>query len=231
MQNNTLTESVQSAKTVALAVEAGAGALGVAAEKVTYTVLQEPTKGFLGIGAADAVVRVIYEATPADKASNFIKTILSGMGIPADLSVTEDEEGVYVSVAGDDMGLLIGRHGEVLDALQYLATLAANKGRKDYFRVTVDVQGYREKRREALKQLARRIAEKAVKYDRSFALEPMSAYERRIIHYEVQGIKGVSTYSVGADDERKVIICPDNKMKKPSPKEKQPQKQQSPREQ
>lgn len=213
-------EVIQNAKTVSQAVEIGAKEIGVPAEKVTYTVMQEPTKGFLGIGAAEAIVKVVYEQTPADKAEEFVKNVLSRMGLEAKVNCSADEEGVAVSVSGENMGLLIGRHGDVLDSLQYLTTLAANKGRKDYYRVSVDVEGYRAKRREALKQLARRMAEKAVKYDRSFALEPMSAYERRIIHSEVQGIKGVATYSVGDDIERKVIVCPENKLKKQPAKEK-----------
>lgn len=215
-------EVIQNAKTVSQAVELGAKELGVSTEKVTWTVLQEPSKGFLGIGASEAIVKVIYQLTPADKAEEFIKNVLKNMKLEATTTTVVESDGATITVAGENMGLLIGRHGEVLDSIQYLATLAANKGLKNYYRITVDIEGYREKRREALKQLARRVAEKAVKYDRSFALEPMSAYERRIIHTEVQTIKGVSTYSVGTDAERKVIICPDNKMKKnQSSKEKQ----------
>jgi spoIIIJ-associated protein len=215
-------EVIQNAKTVSQAVELGAKELGVSTEKVTWTVLQEPSKGFLGIGASEAIVKVIYQLTPADKAEEFIKNVLKNMKLEATTTTVVESDGATITVAGENMGLLIGRHGEVLDSIQYLATLAANKGLKNYYRITVDIEGYREKRREALKQLARKVAEKAVKYDRSFALEPMSAYERRIIHTEVQTIKGVSTYSVGTDAERKVIICPDNKMKKnQSPKEKQ----------
>lgn len=209
-------EVIQNAKTVSQAVELGAKELGVSTEKVTWTVLQEPSKGFLGIGASEAIVKVIYQLTPADKAEEFIKNVLKNMKLEATTTTVVESDGATITVAGENMGLLIGRHGEVLDSIQYLATLAANKGLKNYYRITVDIEGYREKRREALKQLARRVAEKAVKYDRSFALEPMSAYERRIIHTEVQNIKGVSTYSVGNDAERKVIVCPDNKMKKPA---------------
>ena len=207
-------EVIQNAKTVELAVELGAVELGVSADKVTYEVLQEPRKGILGLGASNAIVKVVYSLTPADKAEEFVKTLLANMGIEAEVSTETDEEGCTVKVNGEGLGLLIGRHGDVLDSLQYLATLAANKGLKDYYRVSVDIEGYREKRRASLVQLAQRMAEKALKYDRSFALEPMSAYERRIIHSEVQNIKGVSTYSVGTDAERKVIVCPEHKMKK-----------------
>ncbi|MBO7548556.1 MAG: protein jag, partial [Clostridia bacterium] len=173
------------------------------------------TKGFLGLGAAEAIVKVTYEPTPADKAHEFLLKLLANMGIDAQTSVTEEEDGCTIEVKGEGLGLLIGRHGDVLDSLQYLATLTANKGSKGYYRVSIDVEGYREKRRETLVQLARRMAEKAVKYNRSFALEPMSPYERRIIHSECHDIAGVATYSVGDGADRKVIICPENKMKKP----------------
>lgn len=206
---------IQNAKTVELAVEAGAKELGVDPSKVTYEILQQPTKGFLGLGAAEAIVKVIYEPTSADKAQDFLVKVLENMGIEAETSVHETEDGCEIDIKGENLGVLIGRHGDVLDSLQYLATLAANKGGKGYYRVSIDIEGYREKRREALVQLARRMAEKAVKYNRSFALEPMSPYERRIIHSECHDIPGVATYSVGDDADRKVIICPENKMKKP----------------
>ena len=208
-------EVIQNAKTVELAVELGAKELGVDVEKVAYEVMQQPTKGFLGIGAAEAIVKVIYNPTMADKARDFLVKVLENMGIEAQTSVTEEDGGCLIEIKGEGLGLLIGRHGDVLDSLQYLATLAANKGNKGYYRVSIDIEGYREKRREALVQLARRMAEKAVKYNRSFALEPMSPYERRIIHSECHDIPGVATYSVGDDADRKVIICPENKMKKP----------------
>ncbi|MBP5237371.1 MAG: protein jag, partial [Clostridia bacterium] len=177
-------EVIQNAKTVELAVELGAKELGADVSKVTYEVMQQPTKGFLGLGAAEAIVKVTYEPTPADKAHEFLLKLLANMGIDAQTSVTEEEDGCTIEVKGEGLGLLIGRHGDVLDSLQYLATLTANKGSKGYYRVSIDVEGYREKRRETLVQLARRMAEKAVKYNRSFALEPMSPYERRIIHSE-----------------------------------------------
>ncbi|MBO7400224.1 MAG: protein jag [Clostridia bacterium] len=208
-------EVIQNAKTVELAVELGAKELGADVSKVTYEVMQQPTKGFLGLGAAEAIVKVTYEPTPADKAHEFLLKLLANMGIEAQTSVTEEEDGCTIEVKGEGLGLLIGRHGDVLDSLQYLATLTANKGSKGYYRVSIDVEGYREKRRETLVQLARRMAEKAVKYNRSFALEPMSPYERRIIHSECHDIAGVATYSVGDGADRKVIICPENKMKKP----------------
>lgn len=218
-------ETIQNAKTVQAAVEAGAAELGVDVSRVTYEVLEEPKKGILGIGAADAIVKVIYEETPADKAEAFIRTVLADMGLNADIEVTpetetdengEIREGALISINGEGLGLLIGHHGDMLDSLQYLTSLAANRGNEGYFRISVDIENYRSKRKEVLEQLAKRMADKALKYNRSFALEPMSSYERRIIHTAVQEIEGVTTYSVGNDTERKVVVAPDKKSKNPN---------------
>ena len=218
-------ETIQNAKTVQAAVEAGAAELGVDVSRVTYEVLEEPKKGILGIGAADAIVKVIYEETPADKAEAFIRAVLADMGLTADIEVTpetetdengETREGALISINGEGLGLLIGHHGDMLDSLQYLTSLAANRGNEGYFRISVDIENYRSKRKEVLEQLAKRMADKALKYNRSFALEPMSSYERRIIHTAVQEIEGVTTYSVGNDTERKVVVAPDKKSKNPN---------------
>ncbi len=216
-------EVIQNGKTVQAAVEAGALELGVDVSRVTYEVIEESKKGILGFGASDAIVKVMYNETPADKAVEFVETLLKDMGLDAtvthDLETETDEdgnarEGVNISVSGNGLGVLIGHHGDVLDSVQYLASLAANKDSSDYFRVSVDIEGYREKRKETLIQLAHRMAEKVLKYKRSFALEPMSSYERRIIHTAIQSIEGVTTHSVGSDGERKVVVSPDKSSKK-----------------
>lgn len=207
-------ETTVSAKTVQLAVENGAAELGYPVEKVQYEVIEEAKKGILGIGAADAKVRVYHEYTPAETANDFICTLLGNMGIEADIALaSEDEDGAAIEITGEDLGLLIGKHGDVLDAVQYLATLAANKDRDkdDFYRISVDVEGYREKRAESLRALARRMADKVLRSRRNFTLEPMNAYERRIIHSEVQKIEGVTTYSVGQDADRKIVISLEKK--------------------
>lgn len=200
-------------KTVELAVKRGAEELGVPAEKAEYEILEEPKRGFLGMGASDAKVRVFYRETPAAAAAEFVKNLLMNMQVEADVTVeSEDGEGAHISVNGRNLGLLIGRHGEVLDSIQYLAGLAANKDSgEEYYRITVDVEGYRAKRAETLRSLARRMAERTLKYRRSNMLEPMNAYERRIIHTEVQGIEGVTTYSVGSEGERRIVIALEKK--------------------
>ena len=201
------------------AVEEGATALNVPREKVRYEVLEEPKKGILGIGAANAKVRVIYELTPADLAEDFLKTLFTNMNLNVRLErvdVAEDE--VLLKGFGENLGILIGRHGDVLDSIQYLATLAANKNNENFFRVSVDIENYREKRVESLKQLAKRMADKVLKYRKNFTLEPMSPYERRIIHSEIQNYKGVTTYSIGQDDERKIVVAIDKASRQDRPK-------------
>ncbi len=201
-------ETTVSAKTIEQAVAEGAAELGYSVDKVGYEVLEEPRKGILGIGGSNAKVRVYHEETPAEKAYAFLKTLLQNMEIDATVELGEEtEEAALINITGEDLGLLIGKHGDVLDAIQYLATLAANVDKGDFYRITVDIEGYRERRAEALKALARRMAERVLKTRRSVTLEPMNAYERRIIHSEVQLIEGVTTYSVGQDADRKIVVC------------------------
>ena len=207
-------ETIVYGKTVALALRRGAEELGVDESKAEYEVLEEPKKGFFGVGASDAKLRVYYQPSPAEIAADFVKNLLMNMQVEADVSIEhEDAEGASIAVNGEGLGLLIGRHGDVLDAVQHLAGLAANHGRSGYYRITVDIENYRAKRAETLRQLARRMAEKTLRYRRSNTLEPMNAYERRIIHTEVQGIEGVTTYSIGSDADRRIVIALEKKSK------------------
>ena len=129
------------------------------------------------------------------------------MKLDAKLDIEEKDDEINVKISGDNMGILIGRHGEILDSLQYLTGFAANNGRDDHTRVTVDVENYRARREDALRILAKRMADKAKKYRKSFTLEPMPAYERRIIHSQVQEMHGVTTYSIGQGNDRRVVIA------------------------
>ena len=210
----TMKETIVYGKTIALALKRGAEELGVDEAKAEYEVLEEPKKGFFGVGASDAKLRVFYQPSPAEIAADFVRDLLMNMQFEANVSIeSADEEGAAIAVSGEGLGLLIGRHGDVLDAVQHLAGLAANHGRSGYYRITVDLENYRAKRAETLRQLARRMAEKTLKYRRNNTLEPMNAYERRIIHTEVQGIEGVTTYSIGSDADRRIVIALDKKPK------------------
>ncbi len=217
-------EITVTAKTVEAAVALGAEKLGRDASSVTWEVLEEAKKGLFGIGSQDAKVKVMATDSAEDLTLDFLNTLIKNMGIDAvaelvkvDEKIPEGkstvEKDIFVEIKGNGLGVLIGRHGEVLDSVQYLANLAASRFPKDpdkrqYIKVCIDVENYRAKREETLKQLARRMAGKVANYKKSMTLEPMAAYERRIIHSEIQNIRGVHTYSIGADSDRRVVIAP-----------------------
>ena len=146
-----------------------------------------------------------------DMSYEFVKTLITDIGLDAAAELYSCEDGTRrINIVGNDASVLIGHHGDTLDALQYLANLASARknvnGERDKSRVTIDIEGYRAKREETLRALARRMAAKAIRNKRSVMLEPMTAYERRIIHSEIQGIEGVSTNSIGSDNNRKIVI-------------------------
>lgn len=150
------------------------------------------------------------EATPeaAEDAKKFISDILSAMGLNAEVKAELDGDVVNVEVEGDSMGIVIGKRGDTLDSLQYLTSLVVNRNSDDYIKVSIDTENYREKRREALIALSDRLAAKVARTGRKFALEPMNPYERRIIHANLQDNEDVTTFSVGQEPYRKVVIAP-----------------------
>ena len=146
-----------------------------------------------------------------DMSYEFVKTVIADIGLKAEAELYACEDGTRrITIVGEEASALIGHHGDTLDALQYLANLASARkninGERDKSRVTLDIEGYRAKREETLRALARRMAAKALRNRRSVMLEPMTPYERRIIHSEIQNIEGVSTNSVGSDSNRKIVI-------------------------
>ncbi len=204
-------EVITTGKTVEAALIEAAKQLGADKELLTYEVLKEGKRGFLGIGAVDAEIKARYEKQPSEYAVEFLKKLIDNMGIEAEITVKNGENGnCLIDVTGEASGALIGHHGETLDQLQYLVNLAANRdGDDDYMRISVDVEGYRAKREETLCGLAERMAAKVLKYKKNYTFEPMSAYERRIIHSAVQNIEGVTTYSIGSENCRRVVIAPE----------------------
>jgi len=145
--------------------------------------------------------------SPEGKAQQFLQTMTTLMGVGVSVAVSRDVEGnVLVSMQGDTLGILIGRRGETLDALQYLTSLMVNKGSEQYIRVTLDTENYRAKREEALTRLANRMANRAVKTGRKVVLEPMNPYERRILHSALQANEAVTTHSEGEEPNRHVVI-------------------------
>ena len=198
-------------KTVEAAVKEAAEQLGVSEDSIVYEVIEQEKAGFLGIGATPAKISVAYSACGDIIAKEFVETIIRDLGLDATVEMTSPKKSDrLLSVTGDPSGVLIGHHGDTLDALQYLTNLAANKREedesRDYVHITVDVENYRAKREATLRALARRMASKALKSNRNIVLEPMNPYERRIIHSEIQNIEGVSTNSVGEENNRRVVI-------------------------
>jgi spoIIIJ-associated protein len=181
--------------------------LNVEMEEAEIVVLDEGSKGLFGLGGKSARVRVTIAGNRADDAKVFLEDILSKMNVDVDVNAEEDEEAVNITINGQDSGIIIGRRGETLDAIQYLTGLVVNKGREDYKRVTLDIENYRQKREETLVSLANRLADRVVRYRKNVTLEPMNPYERRIIHSSLQNNKMVETYSVGEEPNRKVVIA------------------------
>lgn len=143
-------------------------------------------------------------------ALDYITSILRAIDVTPEFTVYQNETGSVINIESNNNGAVIGRRGETLDSIQYLCSIIANKGDKDYFRITIDCLGYRKKRRETLEQLAVKVAKSVLRTGRSQPLEPMNPYERRIIHSAVSAIDGVSSHSVGEEPYRKIIISSDN---------------------
>ena len=197
-------------KTVEEAIANGLKTLGIDRENAEVVVLEEPVKGFLGIGAKPAKVSVEAKKTDGERAISFLNGLFELMDVNAKCNLSNEDEKVIIDVITDNSSAIIGYRGEVLDAIQNLAGAVANIGRDDYKRVVVDCEGYREKREETLKSLAQKLAAKAVRTGRKVTLEPMNPYERRILHSALSDSTEVKTASEGKEPNRYVVIIPNN---------------------
>ena len=181
---------------------------GCPIESIEYEVVSEASKGFIGIGAKPCIIKARKKKNIVDEIEEYIASMLDAMGIEAKINIDYDDiEGeMNIDLEGSDMGILIGKRGQTLDALQYLIRLAVNKKSESYIKVKLDTENYRARRKETLENLAKNIAFKIKRTKRSFALEPMNPYERRIIHSTLQNDKYVATKSEGEEPYRKVIV-------------------------
>ena len=217
-------EAIAKGETVEIAFANACRELGVETTEAEFEILELPQKKTFGLfGGAPARVRAYIEEPdpvpekpekeerdPAQEAAAYLKSVLSEMGLPeATVEVHPVEAGAELVLGGDDIGFIIGHRGETLDALQYLASLVANHVDGSYFRITLDVGNYREKRKETLEALGKKMAARAVKTGRNSSLEPMNPYERRIIHTAVQTVPGAKSWSEGVDQARHVVIGPE----------------------
>ena len=197
-----------SAKTVNDAITQAALALGVSSEQLEIEVIDEGSNGFLGIGSRPAVIQAKKKFSLEGTAVDFLKDVFRTMNIEVESDVVYDaaEKTMDIDLKGDDMGLLIGKRGQTLDSLQYLTSLVVNKYTEDYIRVKLDIENYRERRKETLETLARNIAYKVKRIRRPVSLEPMNPYERRIIHSALQNDRYVVTRSEGEEPFRHVVV-------------------------
>jgi spoIIIJ-associated protein len=195
-------------KTVDEAVRAAVKELNARPEDVDVVVLDEPTKGLFGlIGAKEARVLVRVRQDRRQVARHLIEEVVAGMGLNVRIETEEREGATAYDLHGDDLGILIGRRGQTLDAFQYLVNLAANRtGDAEKVRIILDVEGYRRRREETLQRLAERLADRVRASGQSVVLEPMSAQERRVIHLALQDNSYVGTQSEGEDPQRHVVI-------------------------
>lgn len=199
----------KSGRTVDEAVESALAELNVQKDEVEIEVIEEPSKGLFGfIGVKPARVRVKVKETAARQAKELLGKIMSLMNLDVDIDMIEKDEKILVNINGPDLGILIGRRGETLDALQYLVNLSANKNMEKRKRIFIDIEGYRKRREDTLKKLAYKLADKARQRGRNVILEPMNSMERRIIHTALQGRDDIYTFSEGEEPYRKIIIAP-----------------------
>ena len=226
----------KSAKTVQEAIDSALQELQASVDDVVIEVLDEGDAGILGIGRKPARVLVTLDSasvpqaveepvdttyygddeeyageteSPEETASvDFVSRVLAGIGIRGQISSYREDSTIFIDVDGSDVGAVIGRRGESLDALQYLSTLVACKNSEERVRVVLDIGGYRRRREASLVSLAERTAAKVARSGSRYSLEPMNPAERRVVHTALQGYPGVMTFSEGVDPERRVIVAP-----------------------
>ena len=199
-----------SAKTVDEAITEAIIKLGTTHDKIEYEVIEKGSAGFLGIARKDAVIRARKKNDVVDNIREFLEKVFNAMDIDAEILIEKEEDSnvINVELKGSDMGILIGKRGQTLVALQYLANLAVNKNAEEYVKIKLDTENYRKRRRETLENLAKNIAFKVKRTRRPVSLEPMNPFERRVIHSTLQNDKFVTTHSEGEEPYRHVVVTP-----------------------
>lgn len=197
-----------SAKTVDDALTEACVQLGTTSDKLEYEVIEKGSTGFLGIGSRNAVIKVRKVCSVEDIVKDFLDQVFKAMDMEVEILIKKDEENHFIDVElkGADMGILIGKRGQTLDSLQYLTNLAVNKHSDHYYKVKIDTEDYRNRRRETLENLAKNIAYKVKRTKRAVSLEPMNPFERRVIHSALQNDRYVTTHSEGEEPYRHVVV-------------------------
>lgn len=198
-----------SARNVEEAIKMAAEELKLSIDEFDVEILEESSKGFLGIlGGKHARIRATEKPNKVTSAKQFLEEVTARIGLKTTVLVREEDDFVKMTLTGANLGSLIGRRGETLDALQYLTNLVANKHSHERKKIVLDAEGYRQRREETLTTLARRLADKVARTGTAVVLEPMNPQERRIIHTALQDDRKVQTLSEGEEPFRKVVISP-----------------------
>lgn len=197
-----------SAKNVDDAITQATVQLGITSDQLEYEVLDKGSTGFLGIGSKNAVIKARKKFSIDENVVEFLSSIFDAMKMEVEIlvAVNEEEHIIEVELKGDDMGILIGKRGQTLDSLQYLTNLAINKHSDEYYKVKIDTEDYRKRRKETLENLAKNIAYKVKRTKRPVSLEPMNPFDRRIIHSALQNDRYVTTHSEGDEPYRHVVV-------------------------
>ena len=204
-------KNVFTGKTVDEALDLGMKELGLTlADEYSYEVLEEGKKGFLGLGTVNAKIRITVKQDESKRAVEFIDGLLAIMGVKGVSEIDPAAENLTINIRTENSARVIGKRGDVLDAIQCMAGAVANIGKDEYKKVVVDCENYREHREQTLKELAKKLASKAVESGRKMILEPMSPYERRIIHAALVDNTEVKTISEGREPARYIVVIPNN---------------------
>ena len=191
------------------AIETALEQLGLSRDDVSVEIIEQARTGFLGLKNTPAIIKVVYEVKSgqAEHVETFLTGLFERMDIDVDLEIKKEEGSINIVLTGKDPGALIGRRGETLDAIQHLSNYVVNRSVSNRVRINLDAENYRQRRNEALENLATRTAGKVIKYRRNMTLDPMNAYERHIIHTALQEHRQVSTFSVGSEPNRRVVVA------------------------
>ena len=197
-----------SAKNIDDAITQASIQLGITSDQLEYEVIDKGSSGFLGLGSKNAVIKARKKFSTDSTVRNFLNSVFDAMNMQVELIINIDEEEhiIDIELKGDDMGTLIGKRGQTLDSLQYLTNLAINKHSDEYYKVKIDTEDYRKRRKETLENLAKNIAYKVKRTKRPVSLEPMNPFERRIIHSALQNDRYVTTHSEGDEPYRHVVV-------------------------
>jgi spoIIIJ-associated protein len=199
---------IASGKSVEDAITMGLSQLNTTRDRVKIQVLEQPTKGFFGlIGSKEAKVELERLPDMLEETLKFLKDVFRSMNLIVEIERQESKDELVLNLTGSELGILIGRRGQTLDSLQYLANIVANRYSEKHLRIILDAENFRQRRRSTLEQLAMRLASRVIRTKSEVILEPMSPLERKVIHSQLQDHPKVKTYSKGEDPNRRVVIA------------------------